>query len=148
MRSRKTMKILMIGAAVIYLATIAVCADGTTDETPGSDETSLTEDIRIVPTSYDILEHEESSEERTGGDEEDEFEEMLILPATDSYENLISPGPDTEGSEFNLYHTSIGASSQKTSFSSNNLFTFPPLMIGIFGIILGFLFIFGKRTNK
>ncbi len=148
MRSKKTMKILMIGAVVIYLATIAVCADETNDEIPGNDETTLTEDTSIVPTSYDILEHEESLEERTGGDEEDESEEMLILPATDSYENLISPGPDTEGDEFNIDHTSMSASSQKTSFSSNNLFTFPPLMIGIFGIILGFLFIFGKRTNK
>jgi len=148
MKSRKTMKILIIGAVVLNLATIAVCADETDDEIPGSDDTSSTEDILITPLSNDIIDGEESLDEQAGSDEEDESEEMLILPATDTYDNLISPGPDTEGDDIILDHISIETSSQKTSFSSNDLLTFPPLMIGLFGIMLGLLFIFGKRTKN
>jgi hypothetical protein len=139
MTSKKAMKIIFIGAAVLLIATLNVSADETQEGIPYLVTTDIdegTEDAPLRPISDDKI-----------FDDED----LLISPGPDdSYENLVAPAPGAEGDVFILDFSGSDMSSDKTTDTterSGNLLTFPPLMIALFAGFIGLLLVVGKKTQ-
>jgi len=139
MTSKKAMKIIFIGAAVLLIATLNVSADETQEGIPYLVTTEInegTEDAPLRPISDDKI-----------FDDED----LLISPGPDdSYENLVAPAPGAEGDVFILDFSGSDMSSDKTTDTterSGNLLTFPPLMIALFAGFIGLLLVVGKKTQ-
>ncbi|MDG6229120.1 MAG: hypothetical protein QCH96_04055 [Candidatus Thermoplasmatota archaeon] len=139
MTSNKTMKIILIGAAVLLIATLNVSADETEEGIPYLVTTDIdegTEDAPLRPVSDDKI-----------FDDED----LLISPGPDdSYENLVAPAPGAEGDVFILDVSGSDMTSDKTTDTterSSNLLTFPPLMIALFIGFIGLLLVVGKKTQ-
>jgi len=155
MTSRKGMKLILIGAAALLVASITVTADETEEGIPEIVTTSVdapTEDT-LTRTTDEGIEHDATIGER--GDVDVEYppgdeEPLLILPGPEdeSYENLVAPAPGAEGDVFILDYTSSEASGEKgASESSNSILTFPPLVIGLFVGFIGLLLVVGKKIQ-
>jgi hypothetical protein len=139
MTSKKAMKIILIGAAVLLIATLNVSADETQEGIPYLVTTDIdegTDDAPLRPVSDDKI-----------FDDED----ILISPGPDdSYENLVAPAPGAEGDVFILDVSGSDMSSDKTTDTterSGNLLTFPPLMIALFAGFIGLLLVVGKKIR-
>ncbi len=148
MNSTKGIKLIMIGAVIFCLTTLVVSADEIDDEIPENetaDSDTPTEDLLITPGPDKVLEHNVTDGEL---EDDSEFfsgdEEMLISPGPEESENLIAPGPNSEGDTYTLYDASAEILTETTS-TKPSLLTFPPLVIGLFVAFLGGLLILGKR---
>lgn len=155
MTSKKSMKLILIGAAALLLTSITVTADETDEGIPEIVTTSVdapSEDTLTRTTEEDI-DHDATVGER--GDVDPEYppsdeEPLLILegPEDETNENLIAPAPDAEGDVFILDYTSSEATGEKTlSQSDDSILTFPPLVIGLFVAFIGLLLVMGKKSQ-
>ena len=148
MTTRKGMKVILFGAAVLLIAGITVSADEINERIPDIETTSIENpDDLIIAPNPNIIDHDASKGER--GDLEDhpilEDEDILDSPLT-GYDNLVAPDSDAEGDAFIL--GTVGQWESDNQVQSNAApFSFPAVLtLSCVGII-GLLYIVSKRQK-
>ena len=156
MTSRKGMKLILLGAAALLIASMTVTADETEEGIPEIVTTSVDEPTydALTRTTDEGIDQDAAVGER--GDVDPEYppsdeEPLLILPGPEddgSTENLVAPAPGADGDVFILDYTSSEATGEKTTAQSDNsILTFPPLVIGLFVAFIGLLLVIGKKIQ-
>ena len=145
MNSRKGMKLILPGAALLILATLSVSADPIEEEHQDISTVSIDRPTEELPLDQDASKGERDYDDMGLPPGE---EDLIICPYEgDEYENLISPAPGAEGDVFILDTIGADLSAEQDETKSSNLMAFPPLMIALFLAFIGIVVIVGKKTE-
>ena len=149
MINKTIIKLVSLGAAVLFICSLSASADPTEEKQPAIQTVSVNTE-EITRTNEELpLNHDASMGER--GDVEDlplpENDELIIAPNPNDQENLVAPNPGADGDVFIL---ETGAEAQETQTKEQPtipLIGFPVFVACVFLGLLGVVFIYGKRQG-
>ena len=147
MTTRKGMKVILFGAAVLLIAGITVSADEIEERIPEIETTSVEnpDDLIIAPNPATI-EHDALKGERGDIENEPGSEEDLIIAPYDQEELIISPNPDANNETFILDSGSEMTDDSEMKITTAS-FGIPVLIACAFIGLIGGIYIYKKKQE-
>ena len=147
MTTRKGMKVILFGAAVLLIAGITVSADEIEERIPEIETTSVEnpDDLIIAPNPTTI-EHDALKGERGDIENEPGWEEDLIIAPYDQEELIISPNPDANNETFILDSGSEMTDDSEMKITTAS-FGIPVLIACAFIGLIGGIYIYKKKQE-
>jgi len=147
MTTRKGMKVILFGAAVLLIAGITVSADEIEERIPEIETTSVEnpDDLIIAPNPATI-EHDALKGERGDIENEPGSEEDLIIAPYNQEEVIISPNPDANNETFILDSGSEMTDDSEMKITTAS-FGIPVLIACAFIGLIGGIYIYKKKQE-